>query len=637
MGKKILRILCGDKIKPGSQPGLQWLIGAEFMPFTIISSLNCIHTDGDPFTPNYTAEADDLQVLLPRGLEVIGALFVSDAKSRCNALKAVDIFLKLRRYLPSMQNGSSFVSGAAAISTEDIDYFVYTMGMSSLVETFDAVIYEEKPAQYLWDIACLLYCQMSLSLPVYLSSNKSSEEQFSLVVEEFAGNLKGSKAVFQAEKVASQSEECSPVFLRCTEFNDGASQKNNKSPKTNIGNQNAYFLPCSSLCSTNKYSLSASGIEIPKPIKITVFHQSSDKLNSSAPHVDYVPAKEDVRVTTLKIKLDTICLVSRELALSDAVSKLIVPGLIDQLKAMARASDTKIGKPKLCVYHFCPPGFLHPVTAIYDLSFGETEIKQVELRKRLHVRLKLSLDRPMVRAANALMLGSTDDVSGSCTTKKGTMRLINVHAGLSISGIAGGQMSLLQGSYEYYHYLQDDFDDNGWGCAYRSLQTIISWFRLQQYTSVDVPSHRKIQETLVEIGDKEPSFIGSREWIGAIELGFVLDKLLGVSCKILNVRSGAELPEKCRELALHFQTQGTPIMIGGGVLAYTLLGVDYNELTGDCAFLILDPHYTGADDLRLIQANGWCGWKKAVSTKGKEFFLRDKFYNLLLPQRPNMV
>ena len=35
--------------------------------------------------------------------------------------------------------------------------------------------------------------------------------------------------------------------------------------------------------------------------------------------------------------------------------------------------------------------------------------------------------------------------------------------------------------------------------------------------------------------------------------------------------------------------QGTPIMIGGGGLAYTLLGIDYNELTGACAFLVR-PH-----------------------------------------------
>lgn len=76
---------------------------------------------------------------------------------------------------------------------------------------------------------------------------------------------------------------------------------------------------------------------------------------------------------------------------------------------------------------------------------------------------------------------------------------------------------------------------------------------------------------------------------------------------------------------------------GGGVLAYTLLGVDYNETTGDCAFLILDPHYTGSEDLKKIVNGGWCGWKKAVDSKGKHFFLQNKFYNLLLPQRPNMV
>lgn len=79
------------------------------------------------------------------------------------------------------------------------------------------------------------------------------------------------------------------------------------------------------------------------------------------------------------------------------------------------------------------------------------------------------------------------------------------------------------------------------------------------------------------------------------------------------------------------------INAGGGVLAYTLLGVDYNKASGDCAFLILDPHYTGTDDLKKIVNGGWCGWKKSVDSKGRNFFLHDKFYNLLLPQRPNMV
>ena len=29
--------------------------------------------------------------------------------------------------------------------------------------------------------------------------------------------------------------------------------------------------------------------------------------------------------------------------------------------------------------------------------------------------------------------------------------------------------------YEYWHYCCDDLNDRGWGCGYRTLQTISSW------------------------------------------------------------------------------------------------------------------------------------------------------------------
>lgn len=52
--------------------------------------------------------------------------------------------------------------------------------------------------------------------------------------------------------------------------------------------------------------------------------------------------------------------------------------------------------------------------------------------------------------------------------------------------------------------------------------------------------------------------MGSKQWIGALELSYVLDSLLGVTCRILDVQTGAELPSKARELAHHFDTQGAP-------------------------------------------------------------------------------
>ena len=55
--------------------------------------------------------------------------------------------------------------------------------------------------------------------------------------------------------------------------------------------------------------------------------------------------------------------------------------------------------------------------------------------------------------------------------------------------------------------------------------------------------------------------MGSREWIGAIELGYVLDERLGVTVKVITVASGAEIGSKCRDIAQHFDIQGTPIMV----------------------------------------------------------------------------
>ena len=50
------------------------------------------------------------------------------------------------------------------------------------------------------------------------------------------------------------------------------------------------------------------------------------------------------------------------------------------------------------------------------------------------------------------------------------------------------------------------------------------------------------------------------------------------------------------KLLHHFETVGTPVMIGGGELAFTLLGVDFNDKTGEIRYLIMDPHYEGADE-----------------------------------------
>lgn len=50
-------------------------------------------------------------------------------------------------------------------------------------------------------------------------------------------------------------------------------------------------------------------------------------------------------------------------------------------------------------------------------------------------------------------------------------------------------------------FFEDGFDDNGWGCAYRSLQTCVSWYRLQHYSEELVPSIPEIQRLLKRIDE----------------------------------------------------------------------------------------------------------------------------------------
>lgn len=634
-----IRILCRRLQIIKNESGLQWLIGSPFFPrYTVISTFRCIHTNSsNPLSPDFTKEADDIRTLLPKGFEVIGALIVGED---CNfdkfAGEAIDAACNLRRNLSSDANlGNLELVGAVVDlnNAKDVRFFVSKDGKLDSHESISSIVYEDNPEKFVWGRGCLLRCALHVKLPLYYQPSKPSDvhEIYMRAADAVANKFRDPQVTCLIEAL---NETSGAIVLRGSELNTDSS-----SSSSELKDSDTKALLCSYFSSRSKDVTSFSSIE-ESADKIQVsflLNKSMNSMKPSAPITEYYPATQETQLLVIGHKLEVLCYAAKDLSLAYGISNLVIPALVDQLHSMRKVTTPDLLKrhPEIHPYHFLPPGILHPITVLYELSYGETELKQVETRRSLHLRLGLPFDRPLLRISNAIDLAGKK--YSSSLVQKGSSFLKDVHLTIPSSGVSGGVASMVQGSYEYYHYFHEGIDDSGWGCAYRSLQTIISWFKLQNYTSIDVPSHREIQQALVEIGDKDPSFIGSREWIGAIELSFVLDKLIGASCKIINVRSGAELPEKCRELALHFENQGTPVMIGGGVLAYTLLGVDYNDASGDCAFLILDPHYTGSDDIKKIVNGGWCGWKKAVDSKGKHFFLHDKFYNLLLPQRPNMV
>ena len=188
---------------------------------------------------------------------------------------------------------------------------------------------------------------------------------------------------------------------------------------------------------------------------------------------------------------------------------------------------------------------------------------------------------------------------------------------------------------KHFAYLpcpKDNFDDNGWGCAYRSLQTCVSWYRMQHYTCASVPSILDIQRLLKRIDEAHQEIeIGSRKWIGTVEGMYLLQEYLKVDCKMMYCQDATDMASQAPQMLQHLETEGTPIMMGAGMYAYTLVGLCFDSDIGDVAYLIVDPHYTGQDDLKQILSKGWVGWKNL------DFFEKStdgSFINCCMPLVP---
>uniref|UniRef100_A0A6A7FZS6 Probable Ufm1-specific protease 2 n=1 Tax=Hirondellea gigas TaxID=1518452 RepID=A0A6A7FZS6_9CRUS len=349
-----------------------------------------------------------------------------------------------------------------------------------------------------------------------------------------------------------------------------------------------------------------------------LFVNRSCSSSTDAPHL--IINNTNTKVQNTFLELDCVAYVFRSTPVVE-VGRVLQQSILQKLQLakywLGKLHNENI-KGNLESINVLPYKAGHLYTLMYPNNSSDDKLE--DYRKSVHECFLLPMKTPLMRRVNGYVF----------ELSKEEYQLCNTHIGLKAPAVSG-MTSITQGIYSYHHYMQDKFNDNKWGCAYRSLQTIVSWFRHQGYTTKTVPTHTQIQQCLVNIGDKQSKFVGSRDWIGSTEVGFVLENYLGVTSRFLTVSSGSELGEKGRELVHHFSTQGTPIMIGGGVLAHTILGVAWDPESGDISYLILDPHYTGAEDLTTIQRMGWCGWKSPS-------FWNDKaYYNLCMPQRPAMI
>ncbi|XP_028331080.1 ufm1-specific protease 1 [Gouania willdenowi] len=218
------------------------------------------------------------------------------------------------------------------------------------------------------------------------------------------------------------------------------------------------------------------------------------------------------------------------------------------------------------------------------------------------------------------------------TTSEMVDLVSNVHAGLP-HPLPLGKCSQILGDYLYFHYGCDGVDDRGWGCGYRTIQSVASWLcsrdgaASQKNQVSPAPSLPHIQQALVTMGDKPGSFRGSRGWVGSFEASLVLDFFYGVPCKVVHVRGGELQRVAVPELHEHFDTRGSPVMMGGDRdnSSKCVVGVCTGE--EDSYVLVVDPHYYGPKpDRAELQRRGWVGWRKLSSLD------QTSFYNMCLPQ-----
>ncbi|VDL59716.1 unnamed protein product [Hymenolepis diminuta] len=189
-----------------------------------------------------------------------------------------------------------------------------------------------------------------------------------------------------------------------------------------------------------------------------------------------------------------------------------------------------------------------------------------------------------------------------------------------------------KGICEYWHYGAQNTDDRGWGCGYRTLQTIISWFKLNLSLQSTFPDLEDIQSILVSANIVPKSYLKSTNWIGSVEVGAVIHHLTHTDYRIIQVQNGKFTGEHLDHIRKHFELEGAPIMMGGSQdnSSKCILALKEGLDSKSASLLILDPHYYGVSgekepNLEFLWKEGWLKWCKTDS------LMETDFYNMCMP------
>ena len=78
----------------------------------------------------------------------------------------------------------------------------------------------------------------------------------------------------------------------------------------------------------------------------------------------------------------------------------------------------------------------------------------VHCRQKLHQLLGLPANRPLLKCANAVDPRQPQAGSQQTPTSGKAGRLQNVHEGIAAPAVEGGVIHMIDGTYDYHHYMQ---------------------------------------------------------------------------------------------------------------------------------------------------------------------------------------
>ncbi|XP_078413585.1 ufm1-specific protease 2-like [Cetorhinus maximus] len=188
-----------------------------------------------------------------------------------------------------------------------------------------------------------------------------------------------------------------------------------------------------------------------------------------------------------------------------------VEAVTEQLSAMDKciqryAKGKSVPMPQ--AYHFELPKKSTLTTIIYPAGISDETLQPQ--RKELHTELGLG-NKPFFRRPMTYRFPSDE-----MTTKY----LRNVHKYIPAPNPDEFKVSLVHGSYTFYHCVQDNASDYGWGAPYRCLQVVISWFNFQGYIDKPVPT---VAEFLIKINEEFVNDVVAKEWLKANEMVALLN------------------------------------------------------------------------------------------------------------------